>query len=305
MKVERLIVIFVGTLIGAMVLSYSTAHGQITKIFPNAKQVGSSREIHVDDNGNIKVEGLYVEQIAGTTLFTRLYWNDVFIRINVRTDSKTQFTKRFGSSANISDVSIGDYISAEGKILGGSGSLDFQAISLKDWSLNKDDGVSYSGNISAVGTTTDLFYLNSKDGIVVLKTSPSTVVKKGALTISTNAIKRGDVILNARGTYNYLTRTLNAHSVEVHQDKSIFENKLYIGILKSMDGTTLPTAVVVTVEGKDYTVYLNSSSLVLNTRRQNVSLQRYVIGDTIRFTGNLRQTNLSEIDADVIRNISL
>ena len=111
-------------------------------------------------------------------------------------------------------------------------------------------------------------------------------------------------MLSAPGTYDYPTNTLTASSVDVYQSKSIFTSRNFEGTLKSICGTALPAVLTVTVGGTDYTAYLPDKSAVLKSNKSATSLTRFVVGDTVRLYGKIRQANLTEIDADTVRDLN-
>jgi tRNA(Ile2) C34 agmatinyltransferase TiaS len=43
---------------------------------------------------------------------------------------------------------------------------------------------------------------------------------------------------------------------------------------------------------------------VLNNAKKKTTLSRFVVGDTVRMYGSIRQNNLSEIDVDTIRDLA-
>lgn len=90
----------------------------------------------------------------------------------------------------------------------------------------------------------------------------------------------------------------------MYQDKSIFVERNFQGTLKSVSTVVLPATLVVTVGATDYTVYLADSSSVLRNNRKPTTLSRFVVGDTVRFYGAIRETNFEEIDAEVVRDLN-
>ena len=92
--------------------------------------------------------------------------------------------------------------------------------------------------------------------------------------------------------------------MEVYQDKAVFKAQNFQGTLKSLSGTALPASAVITVGKSDYTVYLPASAKVMSKNRAATTLQRFTAGDTVRFYGSIRQTNLQEIDAEILRNLN-
>ena len=115
-------------------------------------------------------------------------------------------------------------------------------------------------------------------------------------------ITAGDKILSVAGLYDYPSNTLTASNVEVFQSKTIFKPRNFEGTLKSISGTTLPVSLVVTVGSTDYTIYLNEKASVLKNNKKPTTLTRFVVGDTVRAYGSIRETNLTEIDAEIVRD---
>ena len=84
----------------------------------------------------------------------------------------------------------------------------------------------------------------------------------------------------------------------------MFAPRNFEGTLKSISGTTLPATLVVTVSGTDYTVYLAKTTVVLKKNRSAATLGRFVVDDTVRFYGAIRQANFTEIDAEIVRDLN-
>lgn len=293
----------------SFILSFSAVSfvsAQIIKEIPNPASVGTTSEIHVTSDSKVVLQGAYVQQVAGSNFYTRIYWGDSYFKLTIRTNKDTKITRKFGGSANISEIQPGDFLTVNGTILAGSDSFNVIATSMKDWSL-QDEKAKFKGKITSVGNPNpDSFSMILSDGSsITVHVAGSGMVTKGALNLYVGQLKAGDVVSSATGNYNYPTNTLEATSVVIYQDQSIFWAKNFQGKLKSLSGTTLPTQAVITIDDKDYDVYLSSDSSVLNTAKNATSLARFVIGDTVRIYGNIRKTNLSIIDATVIRNISL
>ncbi|MBV9159817.1 MAG: hypothetical protein JO019_04445, partial [Candidatus Kaiserbacteria bacterium] len=111
-------------------------------------------------------------------------------------------------------------------------------------------------------------------------------------------------VLSAPGTYDYGSNTLAASALTIFQAKDVFVSKNFQGTLKALAGTNLPTTLTVTIDGVDYTVYLTAKTSILNNKKASVGLYRFAAGDTVRLYGKIRETNLSEIDAEVVRDTS-
>lgn len=268
--------------------------------------VGSTLELHIDDNSQMVVEGLRVIQKAGSSLFTRVEFGNAYVRITVVTNSATVVTRRFGGKISVADISPEDILSVRGDFLAGSDSLMISAKTIKDWSLQKEPN-DFSGTITSVsGGGTDFNLLDDDSGKTIkVHVGESTDVVRGVIFIKRDELKVGDKIVRASGSYDVPNNFLDAARIDAYQDPSIFVSRNFQGTLKSLSGTTLPITAVVSAEGKEYTVYLSKDATILNKIRSNVSLSRFLVGDVIRFYGAIRKTDLTAIDASLVRNISL
>ncbi|MEK7644942.1 MAG: hypothetical protein AAB391_01265 [Patescibacteria group bacterium] len=284
------------------------AQAQVLAPNYDPRPFGSTLEVHVNDNGSVSIQGARVEQVSGTTLFCKVYWGVSFIRVTVRTSDKTAFEKRFGQAITVKEISVGDFISVTGDLFEGSNSLDVVAKKVKNWSLQTlEEG--FSGSISELGTSTPTalaYILNSKTrGKITLLVASSTPVNKGTLVLSTNTLGVGTKITSATGVYNNLKKTLEAQTIRIYQDMSIFKPRNFEGVIKSIDGNTLPLNMVVTVGGVDYTLPLADGVSILNNKRQVFSIARFIKGDKVRFYGAIREAQPNIVDATVLRNLSL
>lgn len=284
------------------------AQAQVLAPNYDPRPFGSTLEVHVNDNSTVSIQGARVEQVSGTTIFCKVYWGVSFIRVTVRTSDKTAFEKRFGQSITIKEISVGDFISVTGDLFEGSNSLDVVAKKVKNWSLQtlQED---FSGTISELGTDTAVarsFVLNSKTrGNITLLVASSTPVNKGNLVLATDILGIGTKVTSATGVYNNLKKTLEVKSIRVYQDMTKFKPRNFEGVIKSIDGNTLPTSLVVTVGGVDYTLPLAAGVSILNNKRETFSIARFIKGDKVRFYGAIREAAPHIVDATVLRNLSL
>ena len=92
--------------------------------------------------------------------------------------------------------------------------------------------------------------------------------------------------------------------VVVYIDPTIFLPRNFQGILQAVSGDN-PPVLTVNTEGKNYSVMLTSSTQILNNARNSVSLKRYLVGDTVRLYGAIRQAEDPIIDAQIVRDIDL
>jgi len=238
---------------------------------------------------------------AGANLFSRVTWGSVFLRITVLASS-AKITKNNGGSATVEDIQIGDILDVEGTLAPGADTLLINATSIRDLSLNIESK-NISGIIKTLNATLNTLTLMDKKLGAITVVAPYNI-QKGARTISAGELVVGDKVLSASGSFDYSTKTFTAENMEVYQDKSIFKAQNFQGTLKSLSGTALPTSAVITVGKTDYTIYLAASAKVMSKNKATTTLQRFTLGDKLRFYGAIRQTNLFEIDAEIIRNLN-
>ncbi len=262
-------------------------------------------EIHIAPDGSFTASNVYVMQKGGASnLFCRITWNGAFIRVTVLAHDTTVVTKDHGEVATSADIQEGDTLSVTGTLSPSDGALVVNATNIHDSSLQVESK-SLAGSITSINLAVPSFVLANKTfGNTAVVLTSTTTIQKGLRTIGTGDLAVGDWILAASGAYDYTSNTLTASSVSVYQTKALFTPRNFQGTLKSVAGTTLPTSIVASVNGTDYTVYLSAGAGVVNRARGAVGLLRFMAGDTVRFYGSIRQTNLSEIDAILLRDLN-
>lgn len=264
----------------------------------------TASELNISRDGTFSAKNLTVMQKGGTNLFTRATWGTAFIRITVLAATSTDIKKNHGEKITIADVKEGELLDVDGRISAASESIIVSATRIRNVSQERESKT-VSGIVRNVNRTELSFVLpNRKFGPTKVILSASTPIKKGARQIQFDDVFEGDTVLSTSGIYDYTGNTLSASSMEVYQDRNIFEPRNFEGILKSMSGTILPATLVVAAHGKDYTVYLSARSSVLKNNKAPASLVRFVAGDTVRFYGGIRETNLGEVDAEIVRDMN-
>ncbi len=265
-------------------------------------------EVHIKPDGTMTIGGGKVDQVLGNTLFVMLQWGELPMRFTMKTNGETAVTKRYGGTATVPQIQVGHYITANGDFFVGSDFFGLTARQIKDWSL-QEESETYSGKITEVGAD-GVFTLQAPSKTLKLWLLNSAVIKKGTVVIPASRITVGDSIVLADGVYDYASNTLTASSVVIFQARTDFLPRNYQGTLKSVGGTTLPATLVVTVGGVDYTVSVSAGASVLGNKRKPVLLARFVVGDTVRFYGTLREAEKTLrderiVDASVLRNLNL
>ncbi len=261
--------------------------------------------ISISEKGDVVVKNAVVYMISGSTLFIRTYWDDAFIRWTIRVGDKTELIKKFNGSMKIADIKVGHVLNAEGTMISGADSLNINAKVVRDLNLEDENG-KFSGVVSRANDGSNTFVLKTDSGKnLTIKVDGGTTIKKGARYITLSEVAYGDKVLSVEGIYHQPTESVKTNFVEIYQTKKTFEARNFEGKLKSLSGTSLPVVAVVTVDNVDYTFNLPINAEVLTNKRKVVSLQRYVIGDKVRLYGKIRDTNLTMVDAELIRNLDL
>lgn len=267
---------------------------------PTLAQAAS--ELHVTSKGDLTASDLVVIQKVGTTFFTRAQWEDSYVRISVQTSPSTIVTKNYGEQATVADITDGHAIDVEGTLMSGSETLTIVAKKIRDKALVKESKA-VSGTVKSVDMVTQSFVVTDKKlgDVTVLASVP---IQQGKRTVPLASLKKGDKAISVTGAYDFSSKVLSPLSIEIYQSKDIFKARNFQGTIKGISGTSLPTQIVVAAEGVEYTVYLSEKTLVVNKNRVPTGLRRFAEGDTVRFYGAIRETNLAEVDAEVVRDLN-
>lgn len=263
-----------------------------------------SSEIHVTRDGKASVTSAKVMQSAGNTFFARLYWGDAFVRITIKTNSSTKFTRATGEATTISEIKDSDLLDVSGELQSQSDTLTLIASSIKNSSVQKEQ-TTLSGNVKGVDLLNRRFTLYSRErGEVLINISTSTQFIKGNRTLDLEHVRVGDQIIKTSGDYDIPSKILSAQSVTTHIDPALFKPRLFIGKLAEVSSVEA-RSIKVTVGDVLFTVYLNEKTEILKNNRSTTTLQRFVAGDTIRLYGTRREVDDPIIDTEVVRNINL
>jgi hypothetical protein len=265
----------------------------------------ANSEVHITTDGKASVSGVKIMQLAGSTFFTRLYWGNAYVRMLVKTNTKTKFLRGTGEATTISEIKVGDSLEMTGELESGTDTLVLVANTIKNSSVQKQQSV-FTGKVVSVDLSSGSFILNTtKTGVVTVVTNSSTSFVKGNRTLDLAHIQVGDTITKTSGDYDLNTKTLVATSVLTYVDMNMYKPQNYEGRLEEVMGVTLPTSIQVSVGGKSYVVNLSLKTSVQSKNKNSALLNRFVVGDTVRFYGTLREIDEPVIDADILRNLSL
>ena len=273
-------------------------------LLPLTAAADVSSEINFTSTGQFTGKNIVVFQKSGNDLFSRAVWGLAFIRIVLLPNASTTITKAHGEPATVADIQEQDVLDVTGTLVSGADTIMITPTTMRDQNL-LSAGKTLTGIVKSTNLSAHTFVLtNPSFGNTTVQLTEGAQITKGQRTIFLPDLAIGDKVLSAVGTYDYSGNTFTASSLSVYQDPSVFVARNFQGTLKSIAGTSLPTSVVVTVSGIDYTVFLDAKASILSNAKKNASLSRFVAGDTVRFYGSIRQTNLTQIDSDTLRDLN-
>ncbi len=262
-------------------------------------------EVHITSDGSAKITSVKVMQIAGSTLYTRLYWGDSFIRLLVKTTASTKFYRGTGELTTLSEISVGNVLDLSGQLESGSENMVLIAATVKNSSVQKQQTTLF-GKVASVDLASSRFTLTTSNfGLVTVNTTSATQFTKGNRALDLAHVAVGDTITRTSGDYDLNSKTLVATNVVTFVDMNMYKPQNYQGVLQSVSGTSLPASVKVTIGNTTYTVMLTLQTYVLNKNKSSALLTRFVAGDTVRFYGAIREVDDPIIDATIIRNLNL
>lgn len=285
-------------------LSFAVALlGALAFASPALAADATASTLSINADGLFTAKNLTVIQISGSAIYCRATWGDAFVRLTVLVNqqgSSTPIVKNHGQAGTLGDIQVGDVLDADGRLALSSDSLNINAAHVTDHSLQVEQKT-FSGTVQGVNGPAGTFIVAAKGyGNVSISMAATSAITKGARTITVADLHPGDKVLSMGGNFNYTAGTLVADSVSIYQDPSVFVPRNFQGTLKSMNGSTL----VVSVSSNDYTVNLAAGSLILSKNKDTAALSRFQVGDTVRFYGAIRKTDLSQIDANTLRDLN-
>lgn len=267
--------------------------------------VGSTLEMHINNDGSVLVRGAKITSINGTTVHATQTWGSYSVNWVVQTSPSTQLLRRYGGASSLSEFVVGDYISFSGTIDPSQSQGTVIAKVVKDFSVQKVNAT-FSGSVSSVSTSSTSFMLQSKSrGMVNVVLSPSTTIKKGSATTTFLDIAVGATISRASGVWDNLTNTLQATVVEIYVDQHLLDRRTFEGTLSSLAGSTTPTTFTYVVGATTYTVNVAASTALLSNGWNPTQVALMHVGDKIRVYGAVEANNMSTIDAYVVRDTSI
>lgn len=265
----------------------------------------AASEVNITRDGKVFISDAKVAQIAGSTVFARLYWGEAFIRFTIKTNSATKFTRATGEATTIAEIKEGNSLEVSGILDSGGNTLSIVATTIKNSSVQKEQAL-FFGDVAGIDFAKKQFTLNTKKaGLITVSAGATTQFIKGSRTLDLEHVKIGDYVMKVTGDYDLSTKTLAAKTVVTYVDSTIYAPKNFEGILDEISGTSLPTTLKVSINGTQYTVHLNEKTIIRKNDKSLVSLSRFLGGDTVRLYGAIREVDEPIIDAEIVRDLSL
>lgn len=266
-------------------------------------------EVHINRDSLMQLKSARVDQLVGTTLFLTMKWGQMMMRFTMKTDNQTVVIKRYGGAATVAQIKVGDYIDADGEFFVGSDFFGLTARFVKDWSL-QEESETFSGKISEINSDGTGILKTGAGKNIFIRSATSTNLRKGSVVIPWGRLMKGDSVTFADGIYDYAKNTLIVNQIIITQSQAPFIPRNYEGELRQIEGTAVSTTLTVRVNGADYRVKVNEKSLIYKKNKSTGQLARFVVGDTVRFYGKLREEEKTlgdelVVDAEVVRNLNL
>jgi len=268
----------------------------------------TASQIYVDRDGHAIIGGVKVTQVAGVTYFSRLIWGESFIRLTVKTNSKTKFANKFGEPISAKEIKEGDILVVEGELESASQTMTVIPKTVRNIS-NQTENNEFSGTISNIHLDSDTFTLTTKSKgpiTISVNNGTTTEIKKGNRIINISSLRNGDKVTKVDGVLNHATNQMVAKNIVVYVNMNTFKPRNFQGVIKEISGATLPLNFTATVAGVDYFVKLNEKTAILNNLKNNAKLSRFEAGDRVRFYGEIEESDSLIIGkVEVLRNLDL
>lgn len=264
----------------------------------------AASEVNISRDGKAVIKEAKVMQIAGTTLFTRLYWGDAYVRLTIKGNDKTKILRSGGNEGSLTEFKVGDLVNTEGVLESGGNTLSLLPTKIQNISVNKSER-NYSGVIRDILQNQGIFTLevNSSTKINV-KVPQGLTFKKGNRSLGSEALRVGDRVLEVKGEYDANSSTLTAKSLTVFVDMSQYVKKVHTAKFESSDSNN-ESIINISINNVVFKAYLGKSTEIINASRKAISLKRFEVGDNLRVLGKIRESDDPQIDAEIIRNLDI
>ena len=191
--------------------------GKSERTFPFLSLERASFAVNAD--GKALVRGAKVTGVSGADINATLALGGATLNITLHTDGATKFYNRAGKTELISDIAVGDILTAGGTVAGNG--LTLNAAAVKDFT-GAVENVSVSGKIDSINLSALSFFLNKSrsangdDRKIEVKTSSTTAFTINGAASAFASLLQGDKVkvdgsLNAEGTVLTATAVSATH----------------------------------------------------------------------------------------------
>lgn len=187
-----------------------------------AKLDDTGVKVNIEENGKALVRGAKVTAVSGNVISATTAWGAMNLNWTVNVTSSTKFVRKFNGAGVIADVKVGDMLSFNGEVAGGTATaITVDAKVVKNWSVVKQNVRSkIEGAVKSVASgtapTTLVVTSEGQDYTVSVATTTSVVNDAWApVTLSTF------VVGNKVTAYGVVDTTAKTVAATVLKNESI------------------------------------------------------------------------------------
>jgi hypothetical protein len=191
--------------------------GKSDRTFPFLSLERASFAANAD--GKALIRGAKVTGVSGADITATVALGSATLTMTLHTDSATKFYNRAGKTELISDIAVGDTVTAGGTMTGNG--LTMNAAAVKDFT-GAVENISVSGKIDSINLSALSFFLdksksgNGDDKKIEVKTTGGTAFTINGVASAFASLLQGDKVkvdgsLNAEGTILTATAVSATH----------------------------------------------------------------------------------------------
>lgn len=194
--------------------------------------------ITANADGKALVRGAKVASVSGSDINVSVALGNATVTMTLKTDSATKLYNRAGRAETMSDIAVGDMVTAVGTLSGNG--LSMNASAIKDFT-GAVENVSLSGKIESINLSALSFFIdksksgNGEDRKIEVKTTSSTSFTINGVASAFASLLQGDKVkidgsLNADGSVLTATAVSATHvSASGNQNFQSFEKDFFKG----------------------------------------------------------------------------
>lgn len=169
------------------------------KAVKEVRSIGSTIEVHFNNDGKVIVRGAKVTSVSGSTINAAVAWGSYSLNWVVVTDATTKFIRKHGGASSVSEVSVGDFLSFQGHVDTTQSQATVKADIVKDWSLveKANAKMNMEGTLKSIaGTTTPTTLVLTIKGVDYTVNVPGgiSILNKNWQIVSLSSFRIGDTV---------------------------------------------------------------------------------------------------------------